>query len=155
MRLCKKIWEDKRGVSPVIATILMVAITVVLAGVLIVYLQQFQSGGQTVETQLGMDPKRVNQNWTISIVQNSHKAADLTWVVKDEKGSKVAGGDADTNQADLYTWNDNNNDQKLNPPDTIYLVYVKPDGTKTGIEPGMTFELYKGSNNVGSITLPS
>jgi len=40
----KKIWKDESAVSPVIATILMVAITVVLAGVLVVYMQQFSQG---------------------------------------------------------------------------------------------------------------
>ena len=43
----KKMWKDEEGVSPVIATILMVAITVVLAGVLVVYMQQFSSGPGT------------------------------------------------------------------------------------------------------------
>jgi flagellin-like protein len=40
----KKVWKDESAVSPVIATILMVAITVVLAGVLVVYMQQFSQG---------------------------------------------------------------------------------------------------------------
>jgi len=40
----KNVWKDDEGVSPVIATILMVAITVVLAGVLVVYMQQFSQG---------------------------------------------------------------------------------------------------------------
>lgn len=40
----KRIWKDDEAVSPVIATILMVAITVVLAGVLVVYMQQFSGG---------------------------------------------------------------------------------------------------------------
>jgi flagellin-like protein len=39
----KKMWKDEPAVSPVIATILMVAITVVLAGVLVVYMQQFST----------------------------------------------------------------------------------------------------------------
>jgi len=43
----KRIWKDEEGVSPVIATILMVAITVVLAGVLVVYMQQFSKGPGT------------------------------------------------------------------------------------------------------------
>jgi flagellin-like protein len=47
----KKMWKDEQAVSPVIATILMVAITVVLAGVLVVYMQQFSKGpGTTVPT---------------------------------------------------------------------------------------------------------
>lgn len=37
----KRVWTDREGVSPVIATILMVAITVVLAGVLYVMVMGF------------------------------------------------------------------------------------------------------------------
>lgn len=42
-QIIKKKW-DNEAVSPVIATILMVAITVVLAGVLVLYMQNFSSG---------------------------------------------------------------------------------------------------------------
>ena len=41
----KQIWKRKDGVSPVIATILMVAITVVLAAVLYVMVSGYMSGG--------------------------------------------------------------------------------------------------------------
>ena len=44
----KRIWKDEEAVSPVIATILMVAITVVLAGVLVVYMQQFSNGPNNI-----------------------------------------------------------------------------------------------------------
>jgi len=43
----KRVWKDEDAVSPVIATILMVAITVVLAGVLVVYMNQFQLNNDT------------------------------------------------------------------------------------------------------------
>ena len=46
----KKMWKDEEAVSPVIATILMVAITVVLAGVLVVYMQQFSKTGTSLPT---------------------------------------------------------------------------------------------------------
>jgi flagellin-like protein len=46
----KKMWKDEEAVSPVIATILMVAITVVLAGVLVVYMQQFSKTGTSIPT---------------------------------------------------------------------------------------------------------
>jgi flagellin-like protein len=41
----KRIWKNKQGVSPVIATILMVAITVVLAAVLYVMVSGYMTGG--------------------------------------------------------------------------------------------------------------
>jgi len=49
----KKIWKirkDTKAVSPVIATILMVAITVVLAAVLYVMVMGFGGGGETAPT---------------------------------------------------------------------------------------------------------
>ena len=44
-------WTDENAVSPVIATILMVDITVVLAGVLVVYMQEFSQGPGTQPPQ--------------------------------------------------------------------------------------------------------
>jgi flagellin-like protein len=43
----KKGWKNRNGVSPVIATILMVAITVVLAAVLYVMVSGYMEGGAT------------------------------------------------------------------------------------------------------------
>ncbi len=48
----KKIWEDITGVSPIIAVILMVAITVVLAATIYVWVTGFGGGGQS---SLSMD----------------------------------------------------------------------------------------------------
>lgn len=48
MKMMRKNWKDRKGVSPVIATILMVAITVVLAAVLYVMVMGFgDDGGKT------------------------------------------------------------------------------------------------------------
>ena len=41
----KNLWEDKTGVSPIIAVILMVAITVVLAATIYVWVSGFGGGG--------------------------------------------------------------------------------------------------------------
>jgi len=45
MNKIKKLWEDKTGVSPIIAVILMVAITVVLAATIYVWVSGFGGGG--------------------------------------------------------------------------------------------------------------
>ena len=45
MKMMRKNWKDRKGVSPVIATILMVAITVVLAAVLYVMVMGFGGDG--------------------------------------------------------------------------------------------------------------
>jgi|GEM_PF-5985815 len=49
-------WKDEQAVSPVIATILMVAITVVLAGVLVVYMQGFSNVQNTHPPDAGFVP---------------------------------------------------------------------------------------------------
>ncbi len=63
MKMMRKNWKDRKGVSPVIATILMVAITVVLAAVLYVMVMGFggDSNGQapTVSTAKNVDTKRI------------------------------------------------------------------------------------------------
>ncbi len=64
----KRVWKNKDAVSPVIATILMVAITVVLAAVL--YVMVIGMGGDTgIETPLGLNqqPGRTSTNVTVLI----------------------------------------------------------------------------------------
>lgn len=55
MKMMRKNWKDRKGVSPVIATILMVAITVVLAAVLYVMVMGF--GGDSTSTPAGQITK--------------------------------------------------------------------------------------------------
>lgn len=50
MKMMRKNWKDRKGVSPVIATILMVAITVVLAAVLYVMVMGFGGPENNVPT---------------------------------------------------------------------------------------------------------
>ena len=49
-----KLWEDKTGVSPIIAVILMVAITVVLAATIYVWVSGF-GGGEGTTASLGVN----------------------------------------------------------------------------------------------------
>ncbi|MEM2977615.1 MAG: archaellin/type IV pilin N-terminal domain-containing protein, partial [Thermoplasmata archaeon] len=75
----KKFGRKDEAVSPVIATILMVAITVVLAGVLVVYLQTLPSGGGEVETALGVRvTKTTGGDWIIDITSGSKAASTVT-----------------------------------------------------------------------------
>ena len=77
----KKVWADEDAVSPVIATILMVAITVVLAGVLVVYMQQYTGTGFHVPTASSQATPFVNPvdggktnnggGWNVKIVSIS------------------------------------------------------------------------------------
>jgi len=68
-----KVWKNKKGVSPVIATILMVAITVVLAAVLYVMVMGMMTGPGTVSEPLGLYAKYVNGQ-TVTVTVNSAPA---------------------------------------------------------------------------------
>jgi len=93
----KKMWKlNNKAVSPVIATILMVAITVVLAAVLYVMVMGFGGGGsdETPTASLTYD-NNTQGNYTVSI--SSISANDVTvsqvqWVV----------------DGTVYDWNDMN-----------------------------------------------
>ena len=63
----KKVWKDDEAVSPVIAVILMVAITVVLAAVLYVWAQSFTSRQETNLT-IGWNVETRNDNYRIDII---------------------------------------------------------------------------------------
>src|SRR5665647_2254123 len=68
--MMKKMWKmrkDKSAVSPVIATILMVAITVVLAAVLYVMVMGFGTGGGSTPTASMTATKGAQLNYTISV----------------------------------------------------------------------------------------
>jgi len=89
----KKMWrirKNKEAVSPVIATILMVAITVVLAAVLYVMVMGFGGGGGATPTA-SFDQVKSSQgyyNWTvISISKADVKLSDVSIVCVPAAGS--------------------------------------------------------------------
>ncbi len=124
-----RIRKDNKGVSPVIATILMVAITVVLAGVLVVYLQTLPSGGGDVETTLGLRvEKTAGGDALISITGGAKTASAVTIQCIDPATgiqsfthplTDIEVGDA---HADAQ-WNDNNINSKLDAGDTVLIKY--------------------------------
>jgi flagellin-like protein len=110
----KKMWTDKQAVSPVIATILMVAITVVLAGVLVVYMQQFSTKpgisyptASAIPTPFANPAEVIRTNngggWSVRIATISNPAswgAVTVQIVKDDlpvaKLSNIKSGIAST-----------------------------------------------------------
>ena len=61
MKMMRKNWKDRKGVSPVIATILMVAITVVLAAVLYVMVMGFGGDSSNLPTGEFKTPEKTTQ----------------------------------------------------------------------------------------------
>ena len=88
----KKLWKMKKdAVSPVIATILMVAITVVLAAVLYVMVMGFGGGGGQETPTITMNyQKDSTGNYTFTVVgvtANDVAWDDITFVWSPEDGS--------------------------------------------------------------------
>ena len=82
--------KDEEGVSPVIAIILMVAITVVLAGVLYVWVMQLAGGGGDTVEILDIDAKdgkgNVTATETLFGIYCRSKTVDLSkYIIKFEK----------------------------------------------------------------------
>jgi len=110
-RLYRKMWKENKGVSPVIATIMMVAVTVVLVGVLVVYMSSFTTQNPTSAMSLATttdsftnpyDTQTTNMGgWTLSVASISGDAPDLQQLVITIKtgGVAVATFDLSTNTA--------------------------------------------------------
>ncbi len=140
-----RIRKDNKGVSPVIATILMVAITVVLAGVLVVYLQTLPSSGGDVETNLGLRVDKNGADWTISVITGSKPASDVTMqVINTATGAQVYTHVIGTVDALNFVFNDNNANTKVDAGDTILLKDLAADA-------GQKVQFLKGSSIIGTI----
>ncbi len=89
----KKVWafrKDAEAVSPVIATILMVAITVVLAAVLYVMVLGFGTGGSntpTVQLTSRTATAAGGYKWTITAPTTEVTWTDLTVILQDSTNS--------------------------------------------------------------------
>jgi flagellin-like protein len=88
----KKMWKNRKdAVSPVIATILMVAITVVLAAVLYVMVMGFGGGGgqetPTITMTYQKDPTNSYTFTVVGVTENSIAWADITPVISGNVGA--------------------------------------------------------------------
>jgi flagellin-like protein len=154
-----RIRKDNKGVSPVIATILMVAITVVLAGVLVVYLQTLPSGAGDVQTTIGTRvEKNANGDWLISITSGNKNSVDVTiQVTNPNTGANVFGGKITV----AATWgvaaangvyNDLNVAGKLDAGDSILLRSTTAPAPGPGLcTAGMKVQFLIGDNVIGTI----
>jgi flagellin-like protein len=83
--------KDERAVSPVIATILMVAITVVLAAVLYVMVSGLLVGPGTGPQTIGVSRSDTSTNWVLSItsVPAPHSVTTTTFLMRWSTNSTV------------------------------------------------------------------
>jgi len=145
--------KNDKAVSPVIATILMVAITVVLAGVLVVYLQTLPQGGGGAENPVGLSvTKNTAGNWLISVSSGGgQNLADVSLSVTNANtGVSALSSKLNVIPAAAGVYNDNNGNSKIDSGDSILL-----NDTAT-VDPGMKLQLLKGESVIGTVKeLPS
>ena len=89
-----RIVKDDEGVSPVIAVILMVAITVVLAAVLYVWAASFLEQGESAPIATFFTEKNSGGKWHVEVIKVSKQEdlAGFSYFLKDETGSTYVGG---------------------------------------------------------------
>ena len=91
MKNVRLIREDESAVSPVIATILMVAITVVLAAVLYVMVSGLLTGPGGGPQTIGVVPRDTGANWVreINSVPQTHSVTTTTFTMRYPSNSTV------------------------------------------------------------------
>ncbi|MDW5561662.1 MAG: archaellin/type IV pilin N-terminal domain-containing protein [Methanomassiliicoccus sp.] len=143
--MMKKMWKNRSGVSPVIATILMVAITVVLAAVLYVMVMGFGGSGTPTAPTASLTKNSSNQVvLTISPATEytnlKIKVGDGTAVTLNASDATVGsgaslitvkyvdlGGDGKATTSDYFTVTKGAN----NPSSTLTLLWVNGDTTQS------------------------
>jgi len=96
----KRVWSDRKGVSPVIATILMVAITVVLAAVLYVMVTGLISTPSSTNTPISGTAKLQSTTATITVTIAS---APANAAISTSTVTVISSGVPYTVTASLYT----------------------------------------------------
>lgn len=154
----KRSWKDRKGVSPVIATILMVAITVVLAAVLYVMVMGLGDISTTPNGQITKVEKTGTGGYklTLSTFSPSTKLTDIKVNVN---GTLFTSSDGKTwvpDKDDMYgiTVTDQAGDGKVSQGDyiTVELAYgatVKLEGATVAILHGPS------GGEITKTTLPS
>jgi len=160
MRKLKKIWVDQEAVSPVIAVILMVAITVVLAAVLYMWAQSFvPTGKNTPIATITTSKSQNNYELYVSSIEPAAAGDSVKYQLLDknrlpvEQGelndvyNKVLRNPMDGSILSNVSWRDSNGDDRLSTGDTIVLLGSENDrwnnvAVDPGVaEPGMYFRI--------------
>ncbi len=117
MKRLWKIKKDSEAVSPVIATILMVAITVVLAAVLLVLVLNIGEDAQTINASI--NASAANDNVTVTFLSENLDEANTNITIN---GDADGDGSWNLTTADIIQQQDRY-EVSLSPGDQVNLVY--------------------------------
>jgi hypothetical protein len=147
----KYLWNHRKAVSVIVGEILMVSITIVLAGTLIIYLTSTQNQTDKIEVPLGATiEKNPDGNWTLTIVNGKTDAFNARLTVKNPETGVATISSPVTAQSWYFFFNDNNINSFLDASDVILL-----NQTAGVIESGWRLEIVKESGTLsGPLKIP-
>jgi flagellin-like protein len=143
--------KDRKGVSPIVAEILMVSITIVLTGSLVIYLTSNQNQTGQVAVPIGTTlEKQSTGNWTLTVVNGKTIAINAIIVVKNPDTGVATVNTPITTQSWYYFFNDNNANGYLDGGDVILL-----NQTAGIIQSGWRLEIVKQEGTLsGPLKIP-
>lgn len=153
-RNIKKMWKDGAAVSPVIGTILMVAITVVLAAVVIAVIPSGGPGHQPPIVGMGSDMR--DGNWIVKIYNLQHGPVHIgdtsVQIVNESSGAAVvrypkSGTGIGSGDGANFDFNDNDANNRIDAGDS-FLVYQNQNVTS-----GYKFKIFKATDLIGEARL--
>ena len=147
----KYLWSHRQAVSVIIGEILMVSITIILAGSLIFYLTSMQNQSENLEVPLGTTLEKMSDgNWTLTVVNGKTLANNARLTVKNPNTGAATISSPVTDQSWYFFFNDNNANSFLDSGDIILL-----NQTAGVIEPGMKLEIVKQAGTLsGPLRIP-
>lgn len=143
--------RNRKAVSPIVAEVLMVSITIILAGSLIYYLSSSQNQNQNVAVPIGATLEKLpNGNWTLSVVNGKTLASNARLTIKDPATGAATVSNPITDQSWYFFYNDNNANNFLDAGDVILL-----NQTAGVIESGWKVEIVKQEGTLsGPLKIP-
>lgn len=142
----KYCWRDRQAVSPIVAEVLMVSITIVLAGTLIIYITSTQNQTEPAAVPIGATLEKMSDgNWTLAIVNGRTMASNARLTIKNPSTGVATVSSCVTEQSWYFMYSDNNANSNLDAGDVIllnqtagviqsgwHLEIVKQEGTLSG-----------------------
>jgi len=111
---CSRRWKGIRGVSPVIAVILMVAITVVLSAVLYVTVQNIANKSASKLDTMGAKLQLNDDGWRIKVISGKlYNDTNVNWYITDPVGNLI--GNA------TIAFNNINGNEWIDPGDSFFI----------------------------------
>ena len=143
--------NGRPGVSPIVAEILMVMITLVIVSSLVYYLYTVQPHTSNIDVPLGTTLEKTSQgNWTLTIVRGRTSTVGTSIMVFNPNTGAPSFSTFIKDPSWYFFYNDNDSDSFVDAGDIILL-----NQTAGVVEPGFKVELVKsGSTLSGPLPIP-